>query len=181
MTLIRSAKFATVAALLLTLPPALAAAQTKDEGKLDAVELNVLLGAVWGNQEEIQLSKLGDRSDNEQVREFAQRMVKEHETALNELQGIAKSHGVELPPPPSATATEQVFKRLGEAEGSDFNKQFMHLQYEAHRIALAAHANAPEVVRDEELDSYAREFAPKIVSHLQDVQNILQQLEKSGS
>lgn len=149
--------------------------------ELTAPELNILLGATYGNTNGLQLSRIAaEQAQDEQVRAYARRSVRSTEEAIADLKALAEKVGVQLPQAPSEGAQRQTHERLRQAQGRDFDEQYMQLAYEGLRVALAAHVNAPEVVENEQLDAYAREYAPKLVTALQETQNILQQLEKSS-
>jgi predicted outer membrane protein len=167
-------------AALLTSAAALAPAQAQ-RSQLTAPELNILLGATYGNTNGLQLSQIGaQQAQAPQVRAYAQRSIEQTEQAITDLKALAEKVGVQLPAAPSEGTQRQVHERLKQAQGRDFDVQYMKLASEGLSVALAAHTNAPQVVENEQLDDYARKYAPRLVTALQEAENILQQLEKSS-
>jgi putative membrane protein len=100
--------------------------------------------AAMANMAEIQLSQLAQkRAQNPEVRKFAQRMVTEHQKALNELRQVAQQANLQLP----AELDEehrQMHERLQGAQGADFDREYMSMMVEAHEDTVELLENRAE-------------------------------------
>ena len=80
-------------AALLTSAAALAPAQAQ-WSQLTAPELNILLGATYGNTNGLQLSQIGaQQAQAPQVRAYAQRSIEQTEQAITDLKALAEKVG----------------------------------------------------------------------------------------
>jgi putative membrane protein len=89
--------------------------------------------AAQGNSAEVELGKIvADRSKNPSVKQFAQMMVKDHTTALNELQELAQTKNLnfndDLPDDAKALQT-----KLSSDTGKQLDKDYMDSMVEDHQ------------------------------------------------
>jgi putative membrane protein len=119
------------------------------------------------NLAEVETGKLAlEKSKNEQVRQFAQRMIDDHTTALKELQTLAQSRGVTLP-----TETDVQHKTIATAlkalSGDTFDHQYME------RVGIGDHERTHDLLqkavknaRDADLKAYAQKTLKTVDQHL---------------
>ncbi len=89
--------------------------------------------AAHGNSAEIELGKIvAARSKNPSVKQFAQMMVKDHTTALNELQELAQSKNLNFSDdlPDDAKALQA---KLSSDTGKQLDKEYMDSMVEDHQ------------------------------------------------
>lgn len=125
------------------------------------------------NIAEIQTGKLAlEKSNNEQVRRYAQKMIDDHTTAMQELQKLAASKGVTLP-----TDTDPQHKVVATAlkvlSGDTFDRQYMS------QVGVADHKRTHELLEktqrtatDPALKAYAQKTISVVHQHLQAAQQI---------
>ena len=119
------------------------------------------------NIAEIETGKLAlEKSQNEQVRKFAQHMIDEHTSALKELQTLAQAKGVTLP-----DGTDLKHKTMATAlkvmSGNSFDTQYMK------RAGVGDHQQTIELLqktqknaKDPELKAMATKMLPTVREHL---------------
>lgn len=136
------------------------------------------------NNGEIQHANLAlERSQNEAVRSFAQRMVKDHTTANEELERILQR--ARMSPVPVET-TEQLERTasetaqtLNELTGSTFDETYIQSQIDTHRWLLETIDNAllPSAGRGD-LEELLRQNRAVIAAHLEQAQQIKNSLNQ---
>ena len=119
------------------------------------------------NIAEIETGKLAlEKSQNEQVRKFAQHMIDEHTSAFKELQTLAQAKGVTLP-----DGTDLKHKTMATAlkvmSGNSFDTQYMK------RAGVGDHQQTIELLqktqknaKDPELKAMAIKMLPTVREHL---------------
>ena len=119
------------------------------------------------NMAEIASAKLAlDKSQNDQVKSFAQKMIDDHTKALTEVQQLAQSKGVELPDSPDlkhktmATAMEAM-------SGNTFDRDYIkNAGLKDHRATLDLLHKTQRTAKDADLKALATKMVPVVQGHL---------------
>jgi putative membrane protein len=116
------------------------AAQPGDTGAstAHAVQLDSALiqGVDASNDLELRLGRLAQqKAVNAQVKQFAQRMVSEHQTMQNEWRGVASKYGVPIASTLKASAQQQV-TLMSQLSGAEFDRGFMTAMVDNHQEAV---------------------------------------------
>ena len=129
------------------LVPALANAQTDSMSSttgnppaaaLSSTDSDFVMKAAQGGMTEVQTSKLADKtSSNNDVKSFADHMIKDHKKANSDLKKIAKSLNVSLPKKLDAPHQAEM-DQLNAATGADFDQKFIAVQDKEHNDAVTA-------------------------------------------
>jgi putative membrane protein len=115
---------------------------------------------------EVELGKVAlSKSSNAQVREFAQRMVKDHGKANNELAAIAKQKGIDAPKKLDAEHAAMV-KELEATDGMAFDTQYAKHMNMDHSKAVALFEAASKS-NDTDLAGFAKKTLPTLKEHKQ--------------
>jgi len=128
------------------------------------------------NIAEIDAGKLAlSKSQNSQVRSFAQKLIDDHTKALKELQNLAQKKGVTLP-----TETDTLHKTIATLlkalRGNTFNSQFIsHVGVGDHQRTHNLLQDIIDNASDPDLKAYAQKTLPIIDQHM----NMAQRLENS--
>jgi putative membrane protein len=92
--------------------------------------------ATIGNMFEIQSSELAlKQSSNDQVKQFAQKMIDDHGKAAKEMQPAAATDGISLPTQLDAAHQAQL-QQLSGLSGDAFDKAYVSMQVDAHDQAV---------------------------------------------
>lgn len=143
------------------------AAAATAEARVSSGDRELMNDITQANLAEIDTGKLAlEKSQNEQVRKFAQLMIDDHAKSQDELQSIAQSKGITLP-----TETDIAHKTLSTAlgllSGTTFDKQYIA------RVGVGDHERAEKLLEktigetsDQELKAYAEKTIKAVQHHL---------------
>jgi putative membrane protein len=171
----RWSTFSLKAALAILLLASLA--ERTKAAELHLEDIVFLLYATEFDRTQIRLGQLAvEKAGDEQVREFARRMVDYHRQSSDRLTDLARRHGIE-PPQGISPLAHRMHDGLKGLTGARFDQEYMASQviydYSAHYF-----------YRREELHGRAREVwgeaarqAPQIREHRREAQQIAQRLE----
>jgi len=104
-----------------------------------------------------------DKSQNAEIRAFAQRMVTDHGKANKELASLAKKKGIEAP---TALDTEHrdMVKKLQAHDGSAFDIEYAHHMNMDHTKAISLF-EATSQSSDKDLAAFAKKTLPTLKEH----------------
>lgn len=116
---------------------------------------------------EVQMGQLASKkATSPRVKEFGERMVKDHGTANSELQQIVSDAGVELPKQP-AEKHKDTRKDLAELSGKEFDEEYMEQMVEAHEKDVEAFEDYAKDAKHTRLKAFAEKNLPILREHLQ--------------
>ena len=119
-----------------------------------------------------------EKSQNEQVKQFAQKMIDDHTKAEAELQQLADAKGVKLPTEPSV-AQKTKAATLKPLTGDTFDKQYIkHAGVGDHENAHKLLAKVQTKAKDTDLRAYADKTIKAVDEHLDMAKQLEQQIVK---
>jgi putative membrane protein len=137
-------------------------------------DANVAAVAHASNMDEIQTSQVAlQRSQNAQVRQFAQQMITEHTAVDQQMQQMLQAKGMAMQPNAAAQAAMQAtaatVANLGRRTGMDFDRAYMMHQVQAHRWTLTSlDRTLIPSTRDPEMKSFlSTRVRPAVAMHLE--------------
>lgn len=110
-------------------------------------------------------------TSNQDVKAYANMMLKDHGAANDELMALAKSKNITLP----VTMSGEHQKRrneLAEKTGNDFDKKYASLMEENHVKVLAFMEHEARKGTDPDLTAFASKMVPVVNSHLNAIRKI---------
>ena len=125
------------------------------------------------NASEIAAGKLAlEKSQNDQVKQYAQKLIDDHTQAQQELQKIADAKGVELENEPDAKHKSMV-KTMSALEGEKFDKMYLT------QGGARDHKNTQQLLqkmqkqsKDKDLQALAQKIEPAVQQHLTMAQDL---------
>jgi putative membrane protein len=135
--------------------------------------------ASMANEFEIESSRLAlDKSQNTDVRRFAQQMIDDHEKAGKDLQAAVQEATVS---PESVTQAlddkhQKIMGELREASGKDFNEKYVKVQTKAHKDAVSLFKHYSKDGEDKTLKEFASKTLPTLERHLTHVKEVKKSL-----
>lgn len=130
--------------------------------------------AAQSDMTEIQSSRLAlQRSQNRNVRSFANRMIQQHEQSTRILKQIASSKGVTLPKYISDQQDKSLLNQLSRLHGKNFDQAYMQGQVQAHQRTLAEFQKYQQYGQDPQLKAFANRIEPIVAQHLQMAQSMI--------
>ena len=146
-------------------------ASAQQTTKISAEDQEFLTKAIQSGQAEVAISNLAlEKSQNEQVRKFAERMVQDHTAANQRLISLEDVSGRTLPKEMDQKH-EAILEQLSLLSGEDFDRQYMKGQVQDHQAAVelfATEATQPSGP----VDALAGELLPALREHLQTAEEI---------
>jgi putative membrane protein len=123
--------------------------------------------AARGNNAEIATSQLAlQKSSNQMVRSYAQRMIQEHTQANQRLSRVAAQHGITLPTDPGPL-NAAIAQQLAQLSGTSFDRAYMSTQENLHMQAIGLYRTAVQQGKAADVKQYATALLPSINNHYQ--------------
>ncbi|AZS82622.1 DUF4142 domain-containing protein [Achromobacter spanius] len=159
--------------------PGAPAGQMAAESKLDSNDRDFIEDAAQSGHMEIEGSKMAlEKSQNAEVKKFAQQMIDDHTKAGQRLASLAKSKGVEAPTEPSLMQKAKL-KTLG-LRDEGFDEAYAEgVGVSAHEDAVKLFEQASNEVKDPELKQFATETLPKLRQHLEMAKTLEQSVKNA--
>ncbi|WP_316799559.1 DUF4142 domain-containing protein [Pedobacter frigidisoli] len=145
---------------------------------VDEADSKFATQAAVGGMAEVELGKLAlEKATNQQVKDFASMMVKDHGTANTELMAIAAQKNITLP----STVDDEhkkTMEDLGKKTGADFDKAYVDAMISGHKSTLKLMEDESKDGKDAELKTFATKTAPIVQSHLVMINKISDSINK---
>ena len=130
--------------------------------------------ALEGNMAEVQMGQLAlQKSSDDQVKQFAQRMVDDHGKMLDQLKPAAQAMGVKVPDGPSKGAMKNMDKMKG-LSGDAFDQAYIKDMVKDHKKDSSEFKQEAQNTQNPQLKQLVTEASQTIDSHLQQIQQIAQ-------
>ncbi|MBD2464654.1 DUF4142 domain-containing protein [Oscillatoria sp. FACHB-1407] len=143
-------------------------ANNPTQGTISSLDREFVTLAYQGNNAEIQTSQLAlQRSQNQQVRQYAERMIREHTQANQLLTQYANQRNIALPTAPVDPLNRAIAERLSQSSGSEFDRAYMEVQAVAHLRTVALFQTQANFGQEQGLRGYAAQLLPNIENHYQ--------------
>ncbi len=150
-------------------------------GCINRADEKLMADIAQANLAEISTAKLAqEKSQNDQIKGFAQKMADDHTKALDELKQLAQAKGVTLPSEPSRQQ-KAMEKRLSSLSGDKFDKQY--LEQVGDRSSKDTHKllkRASDKAQDTDLKNYASKTLGVVESHQQLAEEAERNLKSSS-
>jgi putative membrane protein len=125
---------------------------------------------------EIELGALArEKASDPAVRDYGDRLVRDHRTAGVELQALAARKGWQVPaqPDPQHAATRD---RLAGLSGGEFDRRFTEEMVKDHQKAISDFERAAQTANDPDLRDWAQKTLPVLREHQRIAQDLSQRL-----
>lgn len=134
---------------------------------LNKADQNIVIGMARANMAEIGAAKLAvSKSQNAQVKAFAQQMIDDHTRALNDVTALAQNKGVTLPTEPDAKHKAMAAK-LGKMSGAAFDKAYMAQAGVADHTSVHSALKKDQArAKDPDVKALAAKMLPTVEQHL---------------
>ena len=130
--------------------------------------------ALEGNLAEVQMGQLAlQKSSDDQVKQFAQRMVDDHGKMLDQLKPAAQAMGVKVPDGPSKGTMKSMDKMKG-LSGDAFDQAYIKDMVKDHKKDSSEFKQEVQSTQNPQLKQLVTEASQTIDSHLQQIQQMAQ-------
>jgi len=158
-------------------PPANAAAQDSSTPKAASLtsrgsmsehdfDNHFVMHAIGDNTTEIQLAKIvAEKTQDPQVKQFAQMLVQDHTKAVTELRDLAQQKGFTIPAQTNELETAKI-AMAEKSSGPDLDRHFVFGMVGGHVTNILAYRNADELATDPQLKQWIEQTVPVLREHL---------------
>jgi putative membrane protein len=130
--------------------------------------------AMEGNLAEIQMGQLAlQKSSDDQVKQFAQRMVDDHGKMLDQMKPAAEQMGVKVPEGPSKSQMKNMDK-MKALSGDAFDQAYIKDMVKDHKKDDSEFKQEAQATQNPQLKQMVMQSNQIIESHLQQIQQIAQ-------
>jgi putative membrane protein len=130
--------------------------------------------ALEGNMAEVEMGKLAlQKSNDDQVKQFAQRMVDDHGKMLDELKPVAEQMGVKAPEGPSKGQMKSM-EKMKALSGDAFDQAYIKDMVKDHKKDDSDFKLEAQSTQNPQLKQLVMQSDQIIESHLQAIQQIAQ-------
>jgi len=157
-----------------------AAGATGSGASLSKTDQKALMDMAVANMAEVETGKLAlSKSQNAEVKTFAQQMIDDHGKALSELQTLAQQKGVTLPTELDAKH-KAMSAKLEKLSGDAFDKQYMkQAGLNDHKATHAKLQKIAKSAKDADVKGAATKTLPVVEQHLKSAEQMAS--AKSGT
>ena len=143
------------------------AAGATASAKLNKADTKAVTDMAMANMAEVEAGKLAQsKSQNAEVKTFAQQMIDDHGKGLQEVQTLAQSKGVTLPTELDAKHKAMAAK-LEKMTGDAFDREYMKTGgVKAHKDTLAMLKKHEKAAKDADVKALAGKMIPTVEQHL---------------
>lgn len=161
-----------IAAMALATPVTMSIAPTVQAAAIHAPKFVQMAG--MAGMFEVESSRIAlQKSQNQQVKDFAQQMITDHTKANEQLKSVVQSPGVKATVPQALDSKHQkMIDQLNAASGAEFDTKYIKMQLEGHKGAVALFTNYAKSGDNKDLKSFASETLPTLQHHLKMVQSL---------
>lgn len=154
-------------------------AQAQSLGKPDQQMLQQL---AQGNMAEVEAGKIAlQKSQNAEVKAFAQQMIDDHTKGLQEVQTVAQSKGVTLPSEPDAKHKAMAAKLNG-LSGDAFDRAYLsQAGVDDHKKTHALVQKVQSGAKDADVKALAAKLEPTVAQHLTHVTQLNASIKAGGA
>lgn len=139
---------------------------------LGSDDTDFVKNAAKGNLAEVELGRLAvQKSSSPEVKDFANRMIRDHTKANEQLSALAASKGVDVPK--SISLGEDVsVAHLKMLSGKSFDDAYIKMMVDDHKEDVAAFQKAAEYSQDPDVKHFASKTLPVLQGHLTRIEKI---------
>lgn len=139
----------------------------------DFAERAFVSKALEGGDAEVQLGQLAEqKSQSNDVKQFAQKMVADHEQMADKwFKPVAQQLGVSEPKGPSKKDKKEIAKLQG-LSGEEFDREYITMMIKDHQQDLKAFKDEAQAAQDPNVKQIAQQGSDIISQHLQMIEQI---------
>jgi putative membrane protein len=159
-------RFILAVALLTLALPAMVVAQGSPSAAPSAETEKFVHTAANANAFEIQSSQIAlQKTADEQVKDFANLMIKDHTRIGEEFKSIAQRQNLQLPKG-FDSKSQSLLKRLQSESGTRFDRTYAPMMLKGHQQAVKLFRSYAQNGDDQQLKQWAQQTLPTLQEHL---------------
>jgi len=142
-------------------------------------EQDFMMKASQANLAEIDVARIAlEKSDNSDVRDYANMIRTDHSSALKDLADLMKDKNVSQP---SAVAPEsqQDISRMSNLTGPELDREFMNMMVSDHQRVVEMFRDQQAIAQNSDVKDYVEDLLPKLEMHLEKAERLQSKLFSS--
>ena len=148
--------------------------------KLTDTEVTFIKEAGAGNAAEVKMAELAlKNAESQDVKDFAQMMIKDHSQANDDLAVVARNHNITFPPD-APEKEKELGKKMLDVKGEAFDKAYVMHAVKDHTKDVADYKKAGKEVKDGKLVDYVTKTTPIIEAHLKAAKELEAKMTKKS-
>lgn len=129
--------------------------------------------AAVGNEFEVESSQLAlQKSQNQNVKDFAQQMIDDHGKAADDLARATSNAGIQSPDMTLDKKHQKILDSLNAASGKDFDKRYIKAQVQAHDDAVSLFKSYSKHGDKDAVKNFAVDTLPTLEEHKQKIDQL---------
>ncbi|MEH2254055.1 DUF4142 domain-containing protein [Nostoc sp.] len=136
--------------------------------------------AAQGGLAEVQLGQLASKRGSNKVKQYGQRMVRDHTPVNNQLKKLAAKKGVKLSTSLDST-NKQVKDSLSKLSGATFDREYLNQMLQDHQKDVSAFQTEAQQGQDPDVKAFAAKTLPTLQEHLQQVSSLVNSASSNGT
>ena len=141
-------------------------------GGASPADIEFVRKALQGSMAEVQTAQLAlQKSSNDQVKQFAQRMIDDHTKMIEQMKPVAAQIGVKLPGGPDKKE-KAMYAQLQALSGNDFDQAYVKAMVKDHKMDDQEFKTEISTGQSPVVKDAASKGDPVIESHLEMIQGI---------
>lgn len=155
-----------------------AAGQQQAQGQLSQQDRQFVEQAAISDMLEKELGeKAQDKAENEQVKQFGERMAQDHDQSSESLKTLLEQANADIELPDDLPdAEQQKADRLDDMDGQQFDQAYMQMMVDEHERALELFRQQAQQGEHDQLKQFAEAQIPTLEQHHREAQDLLQQV-----
>ena len=155
--------------------------QMSKNDTLNRSERNFLKDAAADGIYEVEAARIAsERAQDPAVKSFAEKLVKEHSEANDQLRNLASSRNVDLPSEPGMMQ-RHTLSSLRKDKVSDLDRDFVKKMTKDHEADIKQFEKMSRDAKDPDVRAWAEKMLPTLRDHLADAQRLQSGPGKSAS
>lgn len=151
--------------------------------KMSSMDQKFMMMAAKGGMAEVEMARLAlQKSTNDAVKQYAQKMIDDHTMAGDELKQLASTKGVTLPMQPDAKQMAMMAK-MQKLSGAEFDMMYVkEMGVKAHQDMEKLFMKESMSGKDMDAKAWAAKILPTVQMHLQMARDMMTSMKgmKSG-
>jgi putative membrane protein len=147
---------------------------------LTASDTKFVRGQLEGNMAEVQIAQLAlKQSQDQNIRNFAQKMITDHTAANGTLMPIAQAHGIAMPATLDSRH-ERAMERLSKLNGAAFDTAYINDMIRMHDATVKAMNEQLASGQSPVVNVWVQNTRPTVMQHEMVAQQIKAELPRTG-
>ena len=139
-------------------------------------EQDFMMKATQAHLSEMDMARLAmQKSQNSDVRDFANMIQSDHTNALEDLTDLMKDKNVPQPSTLTPETKADIEKMTG-LSGAQFDREFVNMMVSDHQKAVEMFRDFVAIGQNPEIKKYAEDLLPKLEMHLEKAQKLQSKL-----